>query len=80
MKTTLEEFDGDMVDAIATVSDDDAHNQLMRRTGEFLNMLDHCARFHPKVITGEYLGDVLDDLNHLQIQHGLASPIHPSMQ
>ena len=58
MKTTLEDFDGEMVDAIATISDQDAHDQLMRRTGEFLNMLDHCARFHPQVITGEYLGDV----------------------
>lgn len=80
MKTMLEEFDGDLVDAVVTVSDEDAHDQLMHRTGEFLNMLEHCARFHPSVITGAYLGDVLDDLDHLQIKFSLASPIHPSMQ
>lgn len=80
MKTTFEEMDDLLVDAIATVSDEDAHEQLMRRTGEFLNMLDHCARFHPQVITGDYLGDVLDDLDHLQMKHGMPAPVHPSMQ
>ena len=80
MKTTFEEIDDLLVDAIATVSDEDAHEQLMRRTGEFLNMLDHCARFHPQVITGDYLGDVLDDLDHLQMKHGMPAPVHPSMQ
>lgn len=77
MKTTFEEFDGDLVDAIATVSDEDAHDQLMRRTGEFLNMLDHCSRFHPSVVTGEYLGEVLEDLDYLQGKHQLPAPRHP---
>lgn len=80
MKTMFEEMDGLLVDAIATVSDEDAHAQLMQRTGEFLNMLDHCARFHPRVITGDYLGDVLDDLDCLQAKHDLPAPVHPSMQ
>lgn len=77
MKTMFEELDGELVDAIATVSDEDAHDQLMRRTGEFLNMLDHCSRFHHKVVTAEYLGEVLEDLDHIQLRHGLPMPRHP---
>ena len=80
MKTSSETFEGELVDAIATVSDTDAHDQLMVRTGQFLNLLDHVARCHPKVITGDYLGDVLDDLDHLGIKYGLPDPVHPSEQ
>lgn len=77
MKTMIEELDGELVDAIATVSDEDAHDQLMRRTGEYLNMLEHCSRFHPKVVTGEYLGEVWEDLDYIQRKHGLPMPQHP---
>lgn len=80
MKTMLEELDGDLLDAVVTVSDEDAHDQLMRRTGEFLNMLEHCARFHPQVVTGNYLGDVWDDLAHLALRFNLPDPIHPACQ
>ena len=77
MKTMLEELDGELLDAIATVSDEDANDQLMRRTGEFFNMLDHCSRFHPSVVTAEYLGEVIEDLDHLQLKHQLPMPRHP---
>lgn len=79
MKTSQEHFQGQLVDAIATCNDDDADAQLMHRTGEFLNMLDHVARFHPKVVTGEYLGEVLGDLEHIAIRHSLPEPINPHL-
>lgn len=80
MKTTTEQFEGLLVDAIGTTNDADADEQLRQRTGEFFNMLDHVARNHPAVITGEYLGDVFDDLDHLCAKFNLPEPIHPSMQ
>ena len=80
MRTTSEKYQDEWVDVIGTVDDTDAHEQLMRRTGEFFNMLDHVARNYPGVITGEYLGDVFDDLDHLGIRYNLPDPIHPAMQ
>ena len=79
MKT--EEFHGgELVDAILTVDDVDAHEQLMHRTGMFLNMLEHCAQFHRKVLTADYLGEVLDDIDHMQLKFGLPQPKHPALQ
>ena len=80
MSTSKEVFNGELVDAIFTATDQDAYDQLMVRTGEFLNMLDHCARWHVQVVTGDYLGDVLDDLDHIRLKHNLPEPIHPAMQ
>lgn len=68
---------GELLDAITTVDDADAHDQLMYRTGIFLNMLDHCARFHRGVLTAEYLGEVLGDFDHIQLKFGLPQPKHP---
>jgi len=70
----------ELLDAVFTHSEEDAHEQLMHRTGEFLNILDHVARNHPGVITGEYLGDVLDDVDHIALKYGLPEPVHPGMQ
>jgi hypothetical protein len=80
MKTSTEQMEGVLVDAIATTNDANAHDQLMHRTGEFFNMLDHVARNHPKVITGEYLGDVLDDVDYIGLKYSLPEPIHPNLQ
>lgn len=79
MKT--EEFhQGELVDAITTVDDADATAQLMHRTGLFLNMVQHCAHFHRSVLTAEYLGNVLEDLDYLQLKFGLPQPTHPALQ
>lgn len=76
-----EEFHlGELVDAITTTGDADATEQLMQRTGQFLNMLDHCAQFHRKVLTASYLGDVLEDLDYIQLKYGLPQPKHPALQ
>ena len=79
MKT--EEFMfGELVDSITTTNDADACAQLMHRTGQLLNMLDHCAKFHRKVLTAEYLGDVLEDLDYLQVKYSLPQPKYPALQ
>ena len=79
MKT--EEFMfGEVVDSIITTNDADACAQLMHRTGQLLNMLSHCAQFHRKVLTAEYLGDVWEDLSYLQMKFNLPEPKHPAMQ
>ena len=71
---------GELVDSINTLSDSDACAQLMERTGKLLNMIDHCAQFHRKVLTAEYLGDVWEDLTYLQMKHELPEPLHPALQ
>ena len=75
-----EEFNlGELVDAIFTSSDGDACSQLGERTGLFLNMFAHCAKFHPKVLTAAYLGELFSDLDHLQMQYRLPQPKQPGM-
>lgn len=80
MNSSTEMLEDVLVDAIFTATDADAHEQLMHRTGQFLNMLDHAARNHPRVITGEYLGDVFDDLHHLGTKYNLPDPVEPALQ
>lgn len=79
MKT--EEFMfGELVDSIITKDDADACAQLMERTGLYLNMVEHVAKFHRKVLTASYLGDVLNDIEELQLRYGLPQPTHPALQ
>lgn len=80
MNTSTEHLEGVLVDAIATGDDRDADDQLMHRTGEFLNMLDHVARNHPKVVTGEYLGEVISDLADIGTKYNLPEPVNPYLQ
>ena len=77
---TDETHQGELIDSIITTDDANALEQLMHRTGMFLNMLDHCARFHRGVLTADYLGEVLDDLDHIQLRFGLPQPKHPAFQ
>ncbi len=74
MKSTTEKLDGSVVFATFTRNDDEAREQLMMLTGQFLNMLEHVARFHPRVITAGYMWDVLDDLNVITVKFDLPDP------
>jgi hypothetical protein len=80
MSETSETLDGVQVFTVFTADDNDAREQLMQFTGRFLDMLEHACRFHPAVVTGNYLGDVLDDLDHIQRQFDLPAPVHPACQ
>lgn len=77
---TEEFFMGQLVDAITTKDDADACAQLMERTGQYLNMVEHCAKFHRKVLSAGYLAEVLGDIDELQLRYGLPQPMHPALQ
>lgn len=69
---------GDLVvHRILTLDDADALRQLDEVTHHFLAMLDHVSRFHRPVVTGDFLGSVLDELDHLEIKYGWPTPSMP---
>lgn len=72
MKTTTEKLDdGTTVFFVATRDDNDAHEQLMMLTGQFLDMLEHVARFHSQVISEDYAFDLANDLRTIGAKYGV---------
>jgi hypothetical protein len=71
---TIEKLDGSTMFFVQTRSDEDAHNQLMMLTGQWLDMLDHVCRFHSKVITVDYLFDLHEDLMHMEMKYNWPPP------
>jgi hypothetical protein len=43
-------------------------------TGQYMNMLEHVARFHRQVITAGYLWDVHEDLDTISFKFDLPAP------
>lgn len=76
MPSTIEQQDGELLDAVNTIDDDDATGQLMIRTGLFLNMLEHCARFHPEVLSPEFFDEVVVDLEDIKTKFGVGIRRH----
>lgn len=76
MPNTIEEHDGELLDAVQTQNDDDATGQLMVRTGLFLNMVEHCARFHPEVLVPEFFNEIAVDLDNIRTKFGVGLQRH----
>lgn len=65
--------------AIITTSPVDAFNLLEETTGDFLAVLEHVSRNHPQVITPEYLGDLLDEMDYFEAKFGWPKPAFPGV-
>lgn len=66
-----------VVHTILTRTDADAQQQLEEVTHQFLTMLDHVSRFHRAVITGEFIGSVLDEFDYLEVKYCWPRPTMP---
>ena len=75
--TSLDDQDDSVIRMILTRTDADAQQQLDEVTHHFLAMLDHVSRFHRPLVTGHFLGSVLDELDHLEIKYGWPTPSMP---